>query len=208
MPMAAISALDPKRAAERAVKSAAAYLEGKPRLKANQSKSKVGSHIKLKFLKLSLWEIKGVSGIRPREKSLKRFRDKAREITRRNRGCSAKSIIKELKQRAAGRLGYFSIASLTSIAKALDGWMRARLRQCIRKQLKRARTRFKKPQERGMDREYARRRANARKDKWRIARRPILSRALPNKRFKQLGCDDPVSRRGYFSAKLKTQLDC
>jgi hypothetical protein len=40
--------------------------------------------------------IEGKAGIRTREKSLKKFKDKVREVTRRNRGRSVSSIAREL----------------------------------------------------------------------------------------------------------------
>jgi group II intron reverse transcriptase/maturase len=62
-----------RRAAERVMTSCTKYLEGKLKLKVNQEKSKTGSPLKLKFLGFSLYKIGKKTGIRPHQKSIKRF---------------------------------------------------------------------------------------------------------------------------------------
>jgi hypothetical protein len=144
-----------RRAAERVMKNTTSYLEGPLKLKVKEDKCKVGSPLKLKFLGFSLWESKDKTGIRPPEKSLARFKDKLKDRTKRNRGRSVGTILEELRRLAVGWLGYFSLASFTSIAKSLDGWIRSRLRQYIWKQWKRVGTRSKNLQSHGVSREKA-----------------------------------------------------
>jgi hypothetical protein len=91
-----------RRAAERVMKSATRFLEGELKLKVNQAKSKVGSPLKLKFLGFSMWKINGKTGIRIHEKSKKRFLDRLREITKRNRGRSIVFICIELERYIRG----------------------------------------------------------------------------------------------------------
>ncbi|WP_158212475.1 reverse transcriptase domain-containing protein [Natranaerobius trueperi] len=86
-----------KRAAERVMTSCTKYLEDRLKLKINREKSKTGSPLKLKFLGFSLYKAKGKIGIRPYQKSVKRFKDRVRQITSRKRGRSTQKILKELK---------------------------------------------------------------------------------------------------------------
>jgi hypothetical protein len=166
------------------------YLEGGLKLKVNQDKSKVGSPRRLKFLGFSLWKLKEKSGIRVHEKSLKRFEDKIRKITKRNRGVSLTRVLQELKTYAIGWLGYYGIADLLSRLRRYDEWIRKRLRMYIWKQWKRVRTRFKNLKRLGVLKDKAWQWANTRKAYWRTAGSPILASTITNKRLK---------RRGYVS---------
>jgi hypothetical protein len=195
-----------RRAAERVMKSTTDYLEGKLKLKVNQDKSQVGSPLKLKVLGFSLWKINGKTGIRPHGKSLKRFKDKVIEITKRNCGRSVKSILEELRRYTMGWLGYYSVASLASKTQQLDGWIRARLRQYIWKQWKRVKTRFKNLKKHGVSEEQAWQWANTRKGYWRTSHSPILMHTLTNDYFKKLGYDELKGRYEGITNKRKATL--
>jgi group II intron reverse transcriptase/maturase len=176
-----------KRAAERVLGSIRSYLKDKLKLTVNEEKTKIGSPLKLKFLGFSLWKIGKKDGIRVHEKSMKKFQEKVKKLTKRNRGCSIKTVLSELRKYTAGWLGYFSLANLASKMPKLDGWIRARLRMYIWKQWKRVRTRFKKLQQLGLSKLEAWMFANTRKGYWRIAHSPILTKTLTNKHLKELG---------------------
>jgi hypothetical protein len=191
-----------QRAAERVVmKSATRFLEGTLKLKVNQDKSQVGSPLKLKFLGFALWKIKDKSGIRVHEKSLKRFKKKVVEITKRNRGWPIEAILAELKRYTTGWLGYYSLASLASHSTKLDSWIRARLRTYIWKQWKRVRTRFKRLISLGVKKDKAWEWANTRKGYWRTAHSPILSTSLTNTHLEGLGYNDLSSRYKHLATK-------
>lgn len=113
-----------RRAAERAMNSCVKFLEGKLKLKVNQEKSKAGSLLKLKFLGFSLYKTGKKAGIRPHGKSVKRFKDKIRELTSRKQARSVENILKSIKRYTTGWLGYYSIADMESKIKGLNGWIR------------------------------------------------------------------------------------
>jgi RNA-directed DNA polymerase len=71
-----------------------------------------------------------------RNKSLDRFKDRVREKTRRTRGDSLARVIASLNPMLHGWFGYFKHAH-PSTFKALDGFIRRRLRAMLRKQQKR-----------------------------------------------------------------------
>lgn len=169
-----------KRAAERVMQSSTRFLEGELRLKVNQAKSMVGSPLKLKFLGFSLYNIKGVSGIRVHEKSRERFKDKVRQITRRNRGRSVKAVCQELKVYATGWIAYYGLASLKSRLKEWDAWIRAKMRTYIWKQWKKVRTKARNLRRLGAGREDAWKWANTRKGYWRIAHSQVLCFTMTN----------------------------
>lgn len=71
-----------------------------------------------------------------RKKSLKAFKDKVRAKTGRSRGVSLGQIVAELNPMLRGWFGYFQHA-VPSEFRALDGFIRRRLRAILRKQDKR-----------------------------------------------------------------------
>jgi len=73
---------------------------------------------------------------RVRDKSLKGFKDKVREKTKRTRGGSLRTIIEDLTAMIRGWFGYFKHAERTTFG-SLDGFIRRRLRAVLRKQEKR-----------------------------------------------------------------------
>lgn len=68
----------------------------------------------------------------PREKSLKKFKEEMREKTRRTDGRSLEAIIADINQTSRGWFEYFK-HSYHNVFPAVDGWLRRRLRNLLRK---------------------------------------------------------------------------
>jgi group II intron reverse transcriptase/maturase len=120
-----------QRAAERVMVSATNFLEKTLKLKVNQDKSQVGSPKRLKFLGFTLWKIKDKSGIGVHKKSKKRFQDKVRKITKRNRGRSIDAILGELKRYTVGWLAYYRLANMKSWLNSMDSCPKMMVRNVI-----------------------------------------------------------------------------
>jgi len=71
-----------------------------------------------------------------RPKSLKALRDKVRSLTKRTRSGSLDTIIRELNRTLRGWFGYFKHANRSTF-RAVDGFVRRRLRAVLRKREKR-----------------------------------------------------------------------
>lgn len=183
-----------ERAAERVMQSCTNYLEGKLKLKVNKDKSRTCKATQTKFLGFSLYVIKGKTGIRPHHKSLKRFKDKVREITSRKRGRSMELVLRELKLYTTGWLGYYAVADMKTKIQAINQWIRRRIRMYIWKQWKKVKTRFKNLKRLGVPKSKAWEWANTRKGYWRIAFSFILTRSLTNKYLESIGYDDISAR--------------
>ena len=183
-----------RRAAERVMASCTRFLEGKLRLKVNREKSQVGNPLQLKFLGFSLYEKRGRMGIRPHEKSLKRFKEKVRTLTSRNQGKSIEAILANLKRYTTGWLGYYSIADMQTKMKAVNGWIRRRIRQILWKRWKRIKTRHDNLKRLGVEELQAWKWANSRLGSWRVAGSKILAITLTNARLEALGYDDIAKR--------------
>jgi RNA-directed DNA polymerase len=70
---------------------------------------------------------------RPRDKSLKKFKDTVRAKTKRTAGHSLSRIIEDLNRTLRGWFEYFKHSHRSTYAP-LDGWIRRRLRNILRKQ--------------------------------------------------------------------------
>jgi group II intron reverse transcriptase/maturase len=183
-----------RRAAERVMANCTKFLEGKLKLKVNRKKSQVGSPLRLKFLGFSMYKTGKKAGIRPHSKSIKKFKDKIRELTSRKQARSVEMILKRLKRYTVGWLGYYSIADMESNIKRLNEWIRRRIRQIYWKQWKKIKTKHDNLVKLGIDNENAWKWANSRKAYWRIADSHILHKSLTNKYLASVGYDDILER--------------
>lgn len=110
-------------------------------LKINESKSAVTSVFGRKFLGYALWQAgdgevrRGVS-----EKALKTFRQRIRQLTRRNGGRSMAEVVERLRRYLLGWKGYFGLAQTPRVWRGLDEWIRRRLRAMQLKQWRRGKT--------------------------------------------------------------------
>ena len=183
-----------RRAAERVMANCVKFLEGKLKLKVNQQKSQVGSPLKLKFLGFSMYKTGKKAGIRPHSKSIKRFKDKIRELTSRKQARSIENILQRLRRYTTGWLGYYSIADMESKIRSLNEWLRRRIRQIYWKQWKKIKTKHDNLVRLGINKQKAWEWANSRKGYWRIADSYILHRSLTNEYLASVGYDDILNR--------------
>jgi RNA-directed DNA polymerase len=103
------------------------FLTRRLKLKVNETKSAVARPVKRKFLGFSFSPNKEPKR-RIAPKSLLRCKQKIRELTRRTRGISLEQMLKELTAYLRGWKGYFGFCQTPSVLKALDQWIRHRLR--------------------------------------------------------------------------------
>jgi RNA-directed DNA polymerase len=175
-----------QRAGERVMAGIEKFLEKRLKLKVNKAKSAVARPSVRKFLGFSF-----TSERQPRRRiapaALARFKAKVRELTRRTRGRSVAQVIKELSTYLIGWRGYFGFCQTPSVLRALDEWIRRRLRAIAWKQWKHGRARFAELRRRGVGRDLAAQTAGSPHGPWRLANSPALTIALPNAFFGSLG---------------------
>ena len=189
-----------ERAGQRLMESITNFLEKKIKLKVNKEKSAVDRPTKRKFLGFSFYITRGGYDIRIHPKSIKRLKEKVREITSRSYSISIDARIAKLNQITIGWVNYFAIAKAKGIVQSLDEWIRRRLRMCYWKQWKKPKTRVKNLIALGVPQHKAYEWGNTRKGYWRIASSPILARSLTNKYFKS------ISYHSLSERYLKMQL--
>ena len=129
-----------KAAGESVLKSISRFIEGKLKLKVNQEKSGVRRCEQVKYLG---YTILPQGKIRIADKSIQGFKEKVKELTKRNRGVSFSKVIDELNALHQGWVTYFKLANSWKPWQALDGWIRRRLRSYRLKQCGRRYTLYK-----------------------------------------------------------------
>ena len=178
-----------KRAAERLLESSRRYLEGKLKLKMNLDKSRaVSVYAKRNFKFLGFALGKGRDGvfIRVHAKSMKKAKQKLKELTSRSQGRNVRAVMHKVKVYVRGWLGYFGIASMKNTLKSWDEWLRRRFRMYIWKQWKLPKARIRNLIKLGIPRFYAYKWAYM-KAYWRVAGSPVLTCSITNERLAQAG---------------------
>ena len=173
------------RAGERVMKSVKEFIEKKLKLKVNEKKSKVDKPAKRKFLGFSFFDSRktGASLRRIAPESLKRFKEKVREITCPSRRISFVDLIKELRSYLIGWKIYFNLTESRIILATLDGWIRHRLRSYIWHQWPKIKTRYKMLIKFGIKHDLALATAASRKGAWRLSGSPAMNMAFRTKYF-------------------------
>ena len=175
-----------KRAAKRVMTSIEKFIEGKLKLKLNAEKSAVDRPWKRKFLGFSfIGGLKTEFRIRIAKKSIKKFKDRIRQITKRNRGVSLEQVVNELNLYLRGWLGYFKLMETPSVLERLDGWIRRKLRCYIFKQWKTSKKRCKELRKLGAEEPWSV--AYSGKGLWRLSITEQMHTALNCAYFNELG---------------------
>jgi RNA-directed DNA polymerase len=143
-----------KRAGERVMQSLNGFLEGRLRLKVNASKSAVARPWGRRFLGYSMTS-ESNPRLRVAPTSVKRLKDKVRQMIHRGRGRTIGTVIREVTQLLRGWLQYFRLAAVKQTFELLDEWLRRKLRSIVWRQWKRPRTRAQRLMKRGLDRQRA-----------------------------------------------------
>lgn len=142
-----------KYACNRVKESVIRFLEGKMKLKVNTEKTEArrveGSSF-LGFTFTTRVSTEGLGYCRPKDKKLRKFEDKIREITSRSRGIAFSAVVKELNAYIRGWINYYARSNIHSYIKEKAAWIRRRLRQYLWKQWKTPSNRRDKLQELGI----------------------------------------------------------
>ena len=175
---------------EQVMKSLQRFIGESLRLRVNTHKSAVGRPWERDFLGFTFGkrELK----IKVSEKSLVKLKATVKMLSRRTRGHSIVQVIAELRKSLLGWKAYFGIAEILSPLRDLDKWIRRRLRCYIFKQW--GSKGYRMLRRLGVDRFLAWNTAKSAHGYWRLSGSPALTRALPNRYFKNLGLPELAAR--------------
>lgn len=182
-----------QRAGLRVMESLVNFIMVRLKLRVNSEKSAVGRPWERKFLGFSFtWNREPRRRIAPQ--TVKRFKERVRELTRRTRGVSLEEMVKQLTVYLRGWQEYFGFCQTPSVLQGFDEWVRHRLRATAWKQWKQGRKRFAELRKRGVGKDLAAQTAGSAHGPWRLANSPALNMALPNAYFSSLGLPTLAAR--------------
>ena len=183
-----------RRAGERVKASLTCFITHRLKLRVNEAKSAVDVPAKRKFLGFTFTAGRLANRRKIAPESLRRFKARIRQLTRRNWSISMEDRIRRLNTYLTGWRGYFGFCEAASVLRDLDGWIRHRLRSVYWKQWKVYRRRKAELIRLGVDPELARSTAWSAKGPWRVSHTPGVLIALNNDYFDALGLPRLVSR--------------
>lgn len=132
------------------------------------------------------------------EGSLKRLKDKVREIVVGNASRNLAATIGELNPVLRGWMSYFRLTEVKGALQDLDGWVRRKLRCLLWRQWKRPATRNRKMRARGLDATRAWESASNGRGPWWNAGASHMNTAYPKSYFDALGLASLLDTRQRF----------
>ena len=173
-------------AGQRAMDAITDYLEKKLKLQVNRNKSAVARPWQRKFLGYRLtWHQQ--PRLKIADSSLKRFKDRVREIIVGNASRNLGKTVEALNPVLRGWTSYFRLTEVKGVLQELDGWIRRKLRCLLWRQWKRPATRNKRLQARGLDETRAWKSASNGRGPWWNAGASHMNEAYPKRFFDALG---------------------
>ena len=176
-----------RRSGERVLASLKMYLESHLKLKVNETKSAVRRPWDCKFLGYSMTRYRAPR-LRVAEQSMKRFKNKIRDLFRMGRGRNLESFIKEdLNPLVRGWANYYREAKTYAEFEDLDRWLRRKLRCLIWRSWKGIKTRARRLIFLGFAEVKARKCASNGRGPWWNAGASHMNAACPKAYFQRLG---------------------
>ena len=176
-----------KRAGERVFESIERFLLTRLKLRVNRAKSAVARYHERRFLGFGFTSGKELK-IKLTDKSLRRVKDRIREIARRSRGISLSQVIQELRVFLRGWIGYYRLIETPTVLKDLDSWIRRKLR-CfmVKRWINNCNTRYRNLIRMGVNDWQSRLAAASHKGPWALSNMKPLKVAMSNRFFAEQG---------------------
>ena len=121
--------------------------------------------------------------------SLKRLRDKIREMTKPRSHIPLEERIKQLSRYLTGWSGYYALAENPAALKDIDGWMRRRLRMVMWRRWRLPRTKIRKLMQLGLTKResFILVAMSRNQGPWAISHSRLLGLAMSPRYFRKLG---------------------
>jgi len=175
-----------QRAGEHAMKAITDYLEKKLKLRVNRDKSAVARPWERKFPGYSVTRHQQTR-LKIADGSLKRLKDRVREIVIGNASRNLAAVVAELNPVLRGWTSYFRLTEVKGVLQELDGWIRRKLRCLLWRQWKYPTTRNKKLQAGGLKGTQAWKSASNGRGAWWNAGASHMNLAFPKTYFDVVG---------------------
>lgn len=189
--------------AKRVMRNLTKFIEEKPGLKVNMTKSKVDRPKGLKYLGFGFYYDKKAHQFKakPHEKSVAKFKARMKQITCRSWGVGNDYKVRKLNELIRGWINYFKIGSMKTLCAKLDSNIRYRLRMCIWKHWKTPQNRAKNLMKLDVPRWAAFKIAYCGDRYARLAHNGWVQKAISNKRLASFGL---VSMLDYYTERCVT----
>ena len=168
------------------------FLKNKLKLPINRQKSGIRRPLQFQLLGygfLSSFE-KGEKGkyqLVVSEKSWQKLKQELKEVTRKTSPQSFNERVSKLKSIQRGWLNYFRMGNIVSKLKALDSWLRNRIRYCIWTDWKKPERKRKNLIRLGIAQGKAYAFSRTRKGGWAVAQSPIIVTVITLERLRKRG---------------------
>jgi group II intron reverse transcriptase/maturase len=156
------------RAGERVRLSITRFLERRLKLRVNTEKSAVDRATRRALLGFAFFPGRQAK-LRVDPQALAKVQATIRKLTWRSQSQSMVKRIQSLNEYLRGWVNYFALAETPSVFDELEEWLRRRLRLCLWRQWRRARTRYRELRRSGASPRDARQLAGTGHGPWRIA---------------------------------------
>jgi RNA-directed DNA polymerase len=175
-----------RRAGERVMASVERFLSQRLKLTLNREKSRVAGSWMCDYLGYGMsWHQQ--PRLRVATMSLRRLRDRLRELLRGARGHKMASVIERINPVLRGWAGYFKLSQSKRPLEEIDGWVRRKLRCVVWRQWKQPSTRARNLMRLGLSEARACKSAFNGRGPWWSSGASHMNQALPKKLWDQLG---------------------
>jgi len=190
-----------KRSAQRVQRSVTKFIETKLHLQVNEQKTTICRPVNYfvlgyGFVSTYKKDESGKYKLRVSPKSFKTMKQWIKQITRKTLSLSFTERIAKLTAFTRGWINYYKFANISTKLKALDAWVRSRLRYCIWKHWKKPNKRMRSFIRLGIKQGQAYAWSRSRKGGWTTALSPIMKTTITVER---------LTRRGYLSFSVQFQ---
>ena len=175
-----------EKAGLRVLASITRFVEDRLKLKVNARKSAVARPSERKFLGYS-FTAQRQARIKIADTSVKRLKDRVREMFDSSMGRSMRVIITALAPLLRGWISYFRLTEVKGVVEELDQWLRRKLRCVLWRHWKRPATRNRELRKRGLTPERAWQSASNGRGPWWNAGSSHMNAACPKRYFDELG---------------------
>ena len=151
-------------------------------------------------MKMSLWtflarsQAAGGVGLVVKKSSWESLKRKLKQITKKTKPFSFEERLKKLAEVWRGWVNNYRLASIHAKLKAIDEWLRNRLRYCIWHDWKKPERKRKNLIRLGVDQDHAYAWSRTRKGGWAVAQSPILITTITLSRLRRKGLSIPQKR--------------
>ena len=190
-----------KRSAERVLKKVNKFIETKLHLEVNKEKTRICRPVNYfvlgyGFVSTYKKNEKGKYKLRVSPKSFKRMKQKVKQLTRKTSSISFSERISRLTIFVRGWVNYYKFANMSTKLKALDTWVRSRLRYYIWKHWKKPNKRMRSYIRLGIAKGQAYAWSRSNMGGWATALSPIMKTTITVER---------LQKRGYLSFSVQFQ---